>query len=243
MNREEQLAEAFVTLANTLADDFDPVVLLQRLTRHCVEIIGADAAGVMMATVRGDLRTMAVSDDGAAFLELIQMQTGQGPCPDCYHTAGEVEALDLTAATDRWPRFAPAAVSAGYHAAQALPLRANHQVIGALNLFRTAPGGLSPADLRLAQALADVAAVALIHWNPDRIRPSDILTRLQSTAAAKAAIETATGMLAEYGRLDLAEAGSALRAYSRHNGGRLTDTAHALIRRSLAPDTVLAAQP
>ena len=45
---------------------------------------------------------------------------------------------------------------------QALPLRLREQTIGALNLFRAAPGRFDPADIRIGQALADVAAST--HW-------------------------------------------------------------------------------
>jgi hypothetical protein len=44
---------------------------------------------------------------------------------------------DLANATDRWPRFAPHAVQAGYQAVHAFPMRLRQEVIGALNLFDT----------------------------------------------------------------------------------------------------------
>uniref|UniRef100_A0AAU2UXB8 Uncharacterized protein n=1 Tax=Streptomyces sp. NBC_00003 TaxID=2903608 RepID=A0AAU2UXB8_9ACTN len=51
MTREQQLAQAFVSLSDTYAHDLDPVLLLDRLTAHCVHLVGADAAGVMVATI------------------------------------------------------------------------------------------------------------------------------------------------------------------------------------------------
>ncbi|MEV0219843.1 GAF and ANTAR domain-containing protein [Streptomyces sp. NPDC050704] len=241
MTREEQLAEAFVGLTDTLADGFDPVVLMDRLVGHCVEIVGADAVGIMVATARGALRTMSVSDQGAALVELFQLQTGEGPCLDCYRTRRPVDAPDLAEAGDRWPLLTPLAMRTGYRAAHALPLRVNNHTIGAVNLLLTTPGGLSPADLRLAQALADVAAVALVNWSPIPARPADILTQVQAAMAAKATVEMAQGMLAEHGRLDPAQALRALHAYSTGDGGRLTETAQAVVRRTLDPDLVLGA--
>jgi hypothetical protein len=84
MNREQQLAEALVGLADSFADDVDPVVLFERLTLSCLEITGADAVGIMVANVRGGLRTMAVTGEQAALVELFELQTDQGPCVDCY---------------------------------------------------------------------------------------------------------------------------------------------------------------
>lgn len=243
MNREQQLAGAFVGLADTLADDFDPVVLLDRLAEHCVDLLGADASGVMMATARGGLRTMAVTDDSAALFELFQLQTGQGPCLDCHRTGMPVQAPHLDDHTDRWPQLVPLAVHAGYQAAYALPLRAGKQTIGALGLLLKAPGGLPDDELGLAQALADVATIAVIHYRPTPLRATDIFTGAQTTLATKAAVETAAGMLAEFGDLSLSQAHQALRAYSQHNGSRLGQIAQALVRRDLDPHTVLAATP
>ncbi|MDQ1042645.1 GAF domain-containing protein [Streptomyces sp. V4I2] len=242
MTREEQLTKAFVGLADTLADGFDPVVLLDRLAGHCIDLTGADAVGVTMATTRGDLRIMAVAPHQQETLtELVRLQAGEGPARDCYRTRRPVNATDLSGDADNWSEFAPRARQAGYRAAHSLPLRVNHHAIGAVTLLLTAPGGLPTTDLRLAQALADVAAVALVHWSPDPARPMDILTQAQAAVAAKATVEMAQGMLAEYGRLDPAQAMDALHAYCCRDGDRLTEVAQALVRRTLAPETVLAA--
>ncbi|WEO93455.2 hypothetical protein A6P39_005155 [Streptomyces sp. FXJ1.172] len=108
--------------------------------------------------------------------------------------------------------MAPFARAAGFRAGHALPLRVHHQTIGAVNLLLTGPGGLPELDLNLAQALADVTAVALVSWNPYPIRPDDISTRVQAAIAAKATVEIAGGMLAEHGGLSAAQAHVALRA-------------------------------
>ncbi|MET7683414.1 hypothetical protein [Streptomyces sp. NPDC005423] len=42
-----------------------------------------DAAAVMIADARGELKTMATTDEEAAFAELLQMQNGRSPCMDC----------------------------------------------------------------------------------------------------------------------------------------------------------------
>jgi len=55
MSREQRLAEALAGPAGSFADDIDPVVLVDRLAQHCVEITGAAAGGIMAVTARGDL--------------------------------------------------------------------------------------------------------------------------------------------------------------------------------------------
>lgn len=74
MGREQQLAEALVGLADSLADDIDPVVLVERLARNCVDITEADAVGIMVVSGRGDLRTLAVTEEDADAPEFFQLQ-------------------------------------------------------------------------------------------------------------------------------------------------------------------------
>ncbi|MEU9229354.1 hypothetical protein AB0D40_33980 [Streptomyces massasporeus] len=82
MNRERELAKAFVDLSDTYAPDFDPLRLFHQLVHSCRGLLNVDAAAVMVADARGTLKTLAATEDGAAFIELMQMQTGHGPCMD-----------------------------------------------------------------------------------------------------------------------------------------------------------------
>src|SRR6201990_778288 len=96
--REAALARAFVRLADTLASDFDVVDFLQGLSADAVEILEAEAAGVMLADPRGGLRLIASSDERMRLLELFELQGAQCPCLDAFST-GRV----LQAGADRRP--------------------------------------------------------------------------------------------------------------------------------------------
>jgi GAF domain-containing protein len=136
---ERQLAEAFVALADTLVDDFDVVDFLHELTVRCAQVLGVSAAGVLLADQRGALRVVAASTEQTRLLELLQLQTDQGPCPECFHTGRPVAVPDLSTATSRWPRFTAEARQIGFASVHALPMRLRTDVIGALNLFHTEP--------------------------------------------------------------------------------------------------------
>src|SRR3954470_21652764 len=105
MPREALLASTLVELADTLVDDFDIVELLTLLTDRCVDLFGAAAAGIMLATPDGELRVIASSSDAMRVLELFELQAEEGPCPECYRTGVSVSSDDLTADLERWPRF------------------------------------------------------------------------------------------------------------------------------------------
>src|SRR5687768_1257298 len=162
MPREALLARTLVELADTLVDDFDVVELLTLLTDRCVEVLDVAAAGIMLVAPEGDLRTMASSSEAIRLLELAELQSEEGPCLDCYRSAEAVISSDLRTATDRWPRFASEAVAAGFDSVCAIPMRLRGTVIGALNLFRADVGEMGQPDLHAAQALADVATIAIL---------------------------------------------------------------------------------
>jgi transcriptional regulator with GAF, ATPase, and Fis domain len=220
----ELLSGTFVDLADTMVADFDVIDFLHILTDRSVTLLAASAAGVMLADPRGELRVAAASSDAVELIELFQIQNDQGPCLDCFRTARPVTAADLTGPDQRWPQFAAIATRAGFRAVEALPMRLRDQVIGALNLFRTVPGPLSPADLRIGQALADVATIGLLQERAVR-RMETVAEQLQAALNSRVVIEQAKGKLAERLSIDMDEAFGLLRVHARNSNQRLTDIA------------------
>jgi transcriptional regulator with GAF, ATPase, and Fis domain len=224
----EQLADAFVELADTMVADFDVIDFLHTLTERSVQLLDASAAGVLLADPRGELRLVAASTEAARVLELFQLQNDQGPCLDCFRTAQPVAASDLTTARQRWPQFAAAAAQAGFAAVHALPMRLRSQVIGALNLFQATPGGLGREDVRVGQALADVATIGLLQERSTR-RGETLSEQLQGALNSRVVIEQAKGKLAERAGLDMDQAFAVLRSYARDRNLRLSEVAQAFI--------------
>src|ERR1022692_155693 len=161
---DERLAQVFVELADTLVAGFDLMEFLQTLTERCVELLGVDAAGLLLADSGGALRLVAASTEQARVMELFQIQNDEGPCLDCYRTGQVVIISDIGAeqALARWPRFAAAAREVGFAGVHAIPMRLRDQGIGTLNLFRGAVNGLDPAVARAARALVDVATIGML---------------------------------------------------------------------------------
>ena len=218
------LSDTFIDLADTMVADFDVIDFLHLLTDRSVALLSASAAGVMLADPRGELRVAAASSEEAGLLELFQLQNDQGPCLECFRTGRAVTAAGLTGPAPRWPRFAEAAVRAGFATVEALPMRLRDQVIGALNLFRAGPGQFDPADLRIAQALADVATIGLLHERNVRRRET-VSEQLQAALNSRVIIEQAKGKLAERLGIDMDRAFKMLRDYARNSNQRLTDVA------------------
>jgi len=218
------LSETFVDLADTMVADFDVIDFLHLLTDRSVALLSASAAGVVLADPRGQLRVAAASSEAAGLIELFQIQNDQGPCLDCFRSGQPVTASDLTGPAPRWPRFAAAAAEAGFRTVQALPMRLRTQIVGALNLFGSGPGPLEPEDLRIGQALADVATIGLLQER--NVRRSEALAeQLQGALNSRVVIEQAKGKLAERLGIGMGQSFGMLRDYARNSNQRLTDVA------------------
>lgn len=229
-----RLAEVFVMLADTLVVDFDIAGLLDLLVRTCVDVLGATAAGLLLSDCRGVLRVAASSSEATTLLEAFQLQSEEGPCLDAFHTRRAVSAT-LTAATP-WPTFAPFAVAHGIHRVDALPMRLREQSIGALNLFHG--DRPQPVDLQMAQALADVATIGILHQ--EGARAGDlIIDQLQSALNSRVLIEQAKGVLAATGDIDMDTAFQQLRRYSRDHNAKLSVLAGEIAAGRLAPSRVV----
>src|SRR4051794_40557187 len=223
--REELVSRAFVSLADTLVDEFDIIDLLDRLVGFCVQLLPADAAGIVLGDARQELRAVAASDEAAHVMELLQLQNDEGPCLDCFQSAEPVSVADLAEAAGRWPMFVGAVQRrTDFRSVHALPLRLRGRAIGALNLFGGLPGPLPEADLALGQALADVATIGILQERA--IRRGEVLNeQLQLALNGRVIIEQAKGVLAQYGGLAPAAAFERLRHYARSHNLKLADLA------------------
>ena len=146
---------------------------------------------------------------------------------------------DLREAIERWPRFTPYAVGAGYESVYAIPLRLRGDIIGVLNLFRADPGPLDDDDVALAQALADLASIAILQAaaaTESRQREE----QLQHALDSRTVIEQAKGMLAEHANIDVASAFDHIRARARNTNTKLTVVAARVVDGQLDLDAFVA---
>ena len=228
MTREMVLARTMVELADSLVDDFDIVDVLTLLADRCVEVLDASTAGIMLGGPDGQLQLMTSSNEAIRVVELFELQSAEGPCWDCFHSGRPVLNRDLTTAHGRWPTFAPVAVAAGFLGSDAIPLRLRGNVIGALNLFRTAHGSLSEDDVMIAQPLADVATIAILQ-NRTSVMAAEVNAQLSAALTSRIVIEQAKGIVAGRCRTTVDVAFQALRRHARDHNLRLAELARATV--------------
>ncbi len=240
--REQRLAQVFVELADTLVAQFDVIDFMHTLVDRSVELLGVDAAGLMLSDQRGQLRVVASSTESARLAEVYELQNSEGPCLDCFHSGQQVVNLDQDQMRSRWPRFAAQTFDLGFRAAHALPMRLREDVIGAVNLFSTTGVPLSADDVAVGQAMTDVATIGLLQ---ERVgRQKDVLAeQLQTALHSRILIEQAKGVLAERSRISVDDAFMAMRSYARKQGRTLTSVATAVIDRTVQPSELQLAGP
>jgi GAF domain-containing protein len=121
-------------------------------------------------------------------------------------------------------------------------MRLRGTVIGALNLFHFDAGEMREDDVEAAQALADVATIAILQHRAT-LEAQVLNQQLQHALNSRVVIEQAKGMIAERAGLNMELAFSALRNYARDHNLRLVDVAEAVTGGSLAPSELGRADP
>jgi len=227
MSREATLIQTLVEIADNLVDDFDVIDVLTVLSHRCVEVIDIDSAGVMLVTPSGELQVIASSSEAMRILELFEVQADEGPCIECSRSGNAVVNVDLSMVHDRWPQFAQLAIGGGFCSVHALPMRSRGLTVGALNLFRSTPGVLNADDVAVAQALADVATIAIIQYQAS-IGAAELIAQLNEALNSRIIIEQAKGKVSESSGLDMATSFQRLRHHARNHNVRLTDLARSV---------------
>src|SRR3954452_9184393 len=236
--RHATLAERFVTLADTLVDDYDVVEVLDGLMRTSLELLEVEQAGLLLTDPGGRLQRVASSSEEARLLELLQLQTREGPCIEAVVTGQSVIVDDISATRDRWPAFAEHALADGFHSVYAFPMRLRDSVVGGLNLFGGSSAALDEESQVIAQALADIATIGILQQRTLH-RSSLLAENLQRALNTRIVIEQAKGVISERGQLPMDQTFDLLRTYARGHNMKLSDLARAVVHPPHLADEVL----
>jgi len=209
-----------------------------RLCAACLSLLGVDAAAVSFIDEGESRGTFGASDADARLLDSLQFTAGEGPCLEAAQMMVPVLVPDLHAQDEpRWPAFKDAAERAGVRAVFAFPIRVGMIGLGALDLFRSVAGPLSPAQMTDALMVADAAAQILL----DVVDESSVATGrgdpvaqwAQVASLSRVEVYQATGMI--MAQLDLSPASALvrLRAYAFANELTASEVAQLVTSRDL----------
>ncbi len=195
---------------------------LGQIVDSAVATVPGVDAGSISITHHGRVETRHPSTEAVSKLDQTQSELGEGPCLtaiDDPPESGIVLACDFTSDEDaqRWPRFAPAAVAAGFRALMSTQLSTNGGPRAALNLYSHEARAFDDESRTLAGAFGVQAAMLLYG--------ADTAAHLQRAVDSRDLIGQAKGILMERFSLDDEGAFELLVKSSQDTNLKLTEVA------------------
>jgi anti-anti-sigma factor len=197
-------------------------------------VVGAADGVSVSLRRRGQLSTVAATDQTISAMDATQYETGEGPCVDA-STDGHwflTESLDEEA---RWPAFTPRARDLGIRAILSSPLLVQNRPVGALNIYSRRPQAFTLRDQELAATFASETALLLNEAETD-MSDDHLSIRFLGALRAREVIAQAQGVLMEREGLAEHDAYSEMRRYSRQNGRPLQERAEHIVMSTRRPN-------
>ncbi len=208
----------------------------QRICDVCADVAQMTGAGVMMMT--GDIRrgSLCTTNQVSALVEELQFSLGEGPCLDAFHSDRPVLEPDLADPVEvRWIAFSAQALAAGVRAIFGFPIHVGPVKLGALNLYRDQPGGLTNEQHADCSMLADGVAQAVIAMQVNAV-PGQLAKELEAGADFELVVHQATGMVAAQLGVGVDMALLRLQAHAFGSDLTLRSVARAVVGRELRFD-------
>lgn len=151
-----------------------------------------NAAGIVLL-IEGEPTSVAVTDKLTMEIDLVQYQTGEGPCLAAM-TEGDIVRIDILERDSRFTRFAPGALDRGIHSVLSTPLAAHGRSVGALNMYSTRANAFDHRTEAAVRPIAEYAGEA-IGTSPLYAYSLDMVAGLVEDLESQAIIDQATGVL------------------------------------------------
>lgn len=194
----EQFATRLARMARDLLSQQSVEETLDSIVTHAVDLVdGCEAAGILTVHEK-TVHTLTASGSLVYESDRIQEKLEEGPCFDAariqHERAFRIE--DMSAAQERWPRFAPRALELGVGSMMGLLLFTHSENnLGALNMYSSRPGAFTHASETVGWLLASHAAVAFSSARTHE--------QLETALASRHTIGEAIGIVME--RYDVSE--------------------------------------
>lgn len=232
MEYPREFVDALLGLSRVnLADGTDLETLLDRVAALAVaQLDGCDMAGVTMMGVEGPT-TAAFTDIAAPTIDVAQYRSGHGPCVDAFRN-GTILRIDDTCADDRWPEFAAEALAHGVRSTLSLPLQADDEPLGALNLYSRSIAAFEDTEqiaVVLGTHAASILANAQAYW-----AGRTLTEQLEEALLSRPVIEQAKGILMKEHACTADDAFGILRQTSQAANRKVRDLAGEIVEDAVA---------
>ena len=226
-DRQRALYEALTTFARRMTSDYDVGDVLDLLAMQVPRVLNVDAGGVTLREPGGTTGYAAASDSRAARTEQTESTLDQGPCVACIHDRELKVVTDLRTDT-RWPAYREAVLPLGWRTVLGVPLMADNECIGGLDVYGQEPKEWDKEELDAAQLLADMATSYIVR--AQALHHSRTLAdQLQHALDSRVVIEQAKGILAARLDVDVQQAFELLRGQARSTNTPLRKVAQQVV--------------
>jgi GAF domain-containing protein len=221
-----QLA-ASVLQEKSLGDD------LQRLARLTDRLIRRSTGVSVALLIDGKPSTVAVTDRVTLELDLVQYNTGDGPCLAAL--GGNQVRVAFLATDERFPHFAAGAADQRVRSVLSTPICYDGRVVGTINIYSDIEDAFSAADADMAAIVATAAANAIakteLLGQAETIRDLLQIQFDESTIVARA-----QGVLMAFEECSVEQADALVRSAAEHNAESLIDAALRIIRSAVTDE-------
>jgi GAF domain-containing protein len=230
----EDVQRALAELGRLRFSAGDVEETLHDIVRTTHSIFHVDGAALMFTDAQAHLRAAAVSDERIAHLEDLQLAHAEGPCLDAFDDHAVVGSEDLLE-EERWPTFAPAAVSSGLRAVLASPIPFQQQPIGVVVVVSAARRPWTPQGELALIAFTDLAAL-LVAASLHAEQQSELAAGLRRVLDDQQVVEHAAASLAQREGVSPRAGHQRLKAMARVQRRALPDVAAEVLGRLPSQD-------
>jgi GAF domain-containing protein len=222
----ERLGAALSQLAAALLQDGELTDDLERLARLAAQLIEHSSGVSIAMLVEGEPQTEAVTDQVALELDLVQYETGDGPC--LLALGGSVVRVGYVPTDERFPHFAVGAADRRVLSVLSIPILDHGEVLGTMNLYARERDAFDDHDNDVGRIIAAEVAAAIL---TSSVRAAAAATRdeLQQHHDESVVVSRAMGALMALQQCTAEQALLLITSAAETNGERLITTAERIL--------------
>jgi GAF domain-containing protein len=209
------------------------VEALRHVTEACVDLFGVGGSGIMLADEQNVPHYIAASDGPGRMLELVEGDTGQGPCTEAFVNNTVVASTDITT-EGRWPDLAAAIRPHRVRAVLGLPVRLGGVTVGTLDVFHGEPHVWQDEECQALARYRDLVESTLATAVAAHTA-GELAAQLQYALDYRVVIERGVGYLMARDQVDSMTAFNKLRRAARDTQNKIGDVAQRLVSTGRLP--------
>ena len=157
---KDALAVSLRRLTDRAHPDGNLRAALHEVTEACVDLFGVRGSGIMLADEQNISRYVAASDGPGRLLEMLESETGQGPCTEAFVLGHAIDVTDLATET-RWPELAAAMAPHDVHAVLGVPVRLGGIIVGTLDVYKDHPADWDELERAALSRFSNIVGMIL----------------------------------------------------------------------------------